>query len=353
MWRLAGISSRVVRALPAGDRAQRFLLERMWARKPAEMLDRYLVSGYQNPAINVQSILLRHYLIRRLFGEAFDDVMEEEIRLAIELNEMLRTRARDLGVTMAPYTDPFRHAQVTRVEGAIAGRDTVFAGRWAAILADRQAEAIPVLEFACGSANDYRAFADQGLARFLDYTGVDLTAKNIANARRRFPGIRFEVGDVVSLPYADGAFDCVIASDVFEHLPLEGMERALDEAARLAREAVVLSFFSMADIPDHIVRPKGAYHVNRLSRARVEARLRERFPVVTATPIAPWLAERYGYPHSYNRNAWTVIAERPSASPGSGVQDRIRPVHGRKRPVRGSPVSPNAGESGEAHTRPS
>jgi len=319
LGRLAGIATRVVRALPAGGWAERFLLQRMWARKPSEMLDRYLVSGYQNPAINVQSILLRHFLIRRLFGDAYDDVMEEEIRVAIELNETLRTRARELGVTIAPYTDRFRHAQVTRVEQAIAGRDNVFAGRWAAILAERQAEAIPVLEFACGSANDYRAFADHGLARFLDYTGIDLTAKNIANARRRFPGIRFEVGDVMSLPYADGAFDCVIASDVFEHLPLDGMERALDEAARLARGALILSFFSMADIPDHLVRPRAAYHVNRLSQARVVARLQDRYPVVTARPIAPWLAERYGYPHSYNRNAWTIIAERPFASCGSGA----------------------------------
>ena len=309
--RLARVSSRVVRGLPGGDRAQRFLLQRMWERLPSGMLDQYLVSGYQNPAINVQSILLRHFLIRRLFGDVFDDVMDEEISFAIELNETLRRRALELGVTMGSYTDQVRHAQVARVEEAIAGRDTVFAERWATILADRRADPISVLEFACGSANDYRAFADHGLARFLEYTGVDLTTKNIANARRRFSGVRFEVGDVTSLRYPDGAFDCVIASDVFEHLPVDGMERALAQAARLARSAVVLTFFSMADIPDHIDRPKGAYHWNRLSRPRVEAQLRTHFPVLTATPIAPWLAAEYGYPHSYNRNAWTITAERP------------------------------------------
>lgn len=312
LWRAAAIGAGVVHVLPAGDRAQRFVLERMWAWMPAEMLDRYLVSGYQNPAINMQSILLRHFLIRRLFGDAFEDVMEEEIRLAIELNETLRSRAEELGVTMGSYADRLRHAQVVRVEEALAGRDAVSAERWSAILAGRHADSISVLEFACGSANDYRAFVDYGLARFLDYVGVDLTAKNIANARRRFPGVRFEVGDVMRLAYPDRAFEFVIASDVFEHLPLDGMERALDEAARLSRSGVVLTFFSMADVPDHIVRRKGAYHWNRLSRPRVERRLREQFPAVTATPIAAWLAERYGYRHSYNRNAWTIVAERPT-----------------------------------------
>lgn len=306
-------TSRVLRVVPAGDRARRFLLERAWAHLPSEMLDVYLVSGYQNPRINVQSILLRHFLIRRLFGDEFDTLMEEEIRFGLGLNEALRIRADDLGVTMGSFIDPVKHADVKRVELAIEGRDDEFVHRWANALAGRQAGPMSVLEFACGSANDYRAFVDYGLASFLDYQGVDLTARNITNARRRFPGVGFEVGDVTSLPYPDGAFDCVVASDLFEHLALDDMERALDEAGRLARRAVILTFFNMADIPDHLVRPKGAYHWNRLSRARVEARLRGRFPSVTATPIAAWLTEAYDYPHSYNRHAWTLVAERPRA----------------------------------------
>jgi hypothetical protein len=31
------------------------------------------VSGYQNPRINVQSILLRHFLIERAIGPGFDE----------------------------------------------------------------------------------------------------------------------------------------------------------------------------------------------------------------------------------------------------------------------------------------
>ena len=295
-----------------GDQARRFLLQLTWAHLPSEMLDSYLVSGYRNPRINVQSILVRHFLTRRLFGDEFDGLMEEEIRSALTLNEALRIRAQELGVVMGSFIDPARQAGVRRVEQAIDGRGTQFADRWTAAFADRQAEPLSVLEFACGSANDYRAFVEYGLARFLDYRGVDLTPKNVANARRRFPGVQFDVEDVLNLPSPDGSFDVVIASDLFEHLPVEDMERALDEAGRLARRAVALSFFNMAEIPDHRVRPKGAYHRNRLSRGRVEARLRRRFPSVTATPIAAWLAERYAYRHAYNRHAWTIVAERPA-----------------------------------------
>ena len=275
------------------------------------MLDLYLVSGYQNPRINVQSILVRHSLLRRLFADEFAELMDAEIRFAVRLNEALQVRARRLGVTMGAYINPLRYAKVRLVYHAIAGRDKEFVDRWTAALADREAGPLSVLEFACGSANDYRAFVEYGVGRFLDYRGVDLTAKNISNARRHFPDVRFDVGDVLNLPDADGAFDIVVVSDLFEHLAIDDMERALDEAGRLARRAVILSFFNMADIPDHSIRPKGAYFVNRLSRTRVEERLRRRFPSVTATPVAAWLAERYDYPQSYNRNAWTIVAERP------------------------------------------
>ena len=310
---LARAASRVVRVLPVGRRVRRFLAERAWAYLPSDVLDDYLVSGYQNPRINVQSVLVRHFLTRQLFGDEFDQLMEEEIRGALTLNETLRLRAVELGVKMGSFTDPVKHADVKRVDEAIKGRDGEFIDRWRTALAERQTASVAVLEFACGSANDYRTFAESGLARFLDYHGIDLTAKNIDNARRRFPGIAFDVGDVTNLPYPDGSFDYVIASDLFEHLSMDGLRRALDEAARLGRRGVVLTFFNMSDIPEHVVRPKGAYYWNRLSRSKVEAELRDRFPSVTVTPIATWLAEEYGYRHSYNRSAWTLVAERPVA----------------------------------------
>ena len=84
---------RLLSALPPGNLRRRIVLGRMWRNKSSTVLDAYLVSGYQNPRINVQSILVRHFLIRRLFGDEFEQVMDEELRFAIELNERLRIGA--------------------------------------------------------------------------------------------------------------------------------------------------------------------------------------------------------------------------------------------------------------------
>ena len=278
------------------------------------MLDRYLVSGYQNPRINVQSVLLRHFLNERIGVTDGDDLMDGELRLAVELNEVLRLRAAELGVQMGSYLNPSRQAAVRRVDAAIADRDTTFMERWRERLSGVTAVPVTVLEGACGSANDYRAFAECGLAPHIDYRGIDLSEKNVANARRRFPLVPFEVGDVRHLPFGDDSFDYLVASDIFEHLPLEGMEQALAEAMRVARRGLALTFFNMHDAPEHGVRPTRLYHWNRLSRPLIEERLQRRFPTIRVVPIAPWLRDRYGYAHSYNPRAYSIFALRDPAT---------------------------------------
>ena len=143
------------------------------------------------------------------------------------------------------------------------------------------------------------------------YVGIDLSPLNIDNARRRHPEARFEVDDILALPFEDRSYDHVIAADIFEHLPPDAFRRAIDEAGRMARRALVFTFFNMADIPEHEIRPMRSYHRNLLSRARIEEQVRALgFEHVLSIAIAPWLETSYGYPHSYNPNAWTIIAER-------------------------------------------
>lgn len=308
---VVGAALWTLRHLPLGERVEHVLLQRTWGAGSADMLDAYLVSGYQNPRINVQSILVRHALIGRLLGADAAELMEEEIRFAIELNEVLRRRATELGVTMGSYRDPVKHAAVRRVDAGIAEREHELTARWRERLDRLETDPISVIEFACGSANDYRAFAESGLGPHLDYLGIDLSEKNIANARRRHPETRFEVGDILHLPYDDGAFDYVIASDIFEHLSLVAMERALDEAMRLGRDGLILTFFNMSAAEDHEIRRRRAYHWNTLSHPRIEERIRAAgFTTVAAIPVARWLKRAYGYAHSYNRHAWTIVAER-------------------------------------------
>ncbi|MFO0702263.1 MAG: class I SAM-dependent methyltransferase [Candidatus Andersenbacteria bacterium] len=49
------------------------------------------------------------------------------------------------------------------------------------------------------------------------------------------------VGDGRNLPFADRSFDCVIFSDVLEHVPRQDRPRVLAEAARVAADLVIVS----------------------------------------------------------------------------------------------------------------
>jgi 2-polyprenyl-3-methyl-5-hydroxy-6-metoxy-1,4-benzoquinol methylase len=51
--------------------------------------------------------------------------------------------------------------------------------------------------------------------------GVDIDEPAIAEARKRasMPNLSFEVGDAMRLQFADGAFDIVLCSQVYEHVP--------------------------------------------------------------------------------------------------------------------------------------
>jgi ubiquinone/menaquinone biosynthesis C-methylase UbiE len=309
--RVLGIVARVLRRVRPGPATEERLLRWSWVSRDADRLDTYLVIGWQNPRINLQSILIRHALIRRLFGDEFEELMQGEVRFAVDLNEQLRLESERTNTPINSFLDAARQARVQEVARVIADREDQYQAAWRQVLAGRSAGPISVLELACGSANDYRAFADYGLAPFLEYSGIDLNPKNVANARRRFPSVDFRIGNAMAVERPDGSVDVVIASDLFEHLPLDVAPNVLAEAMRLARHEVVLSFFNMADVPEHDDRPVAAYHWNLLSRARYEAALAERFPNVTVIPIDAWLRRDFGYEHTYNPAAYTMVADRP------------------------------------------
>lgn len=302
------LENRVMAGDPAyGEQAK---LKRSWGRIPSDVLAEYLVSGNQNPHINAQSILARHVLVSELFGSEFDQLMHDELTFCVETNAAIRKRAKELGVTMGQYTDPDKRAAVAEVCRVIADREDRYEKLWAKALADRQAGPLRVLEFACGSANDYRFFDSYGIARFLDYQGIDLNDDNIANARQRFPGVRFDVGSILELPLEDNSVDYVLAFDIFEHLSIEAMEQAIGEALRVASKGVVFAFFIMVDRPEHNVRPRGTYHWNELSADNIRELIAPVFPSIRLEHIPTFLKREYGAEHSYNKKAWTLIAQR-------------------------------------------
>lgn len=116
-----------------------------------------------------------------------------------------------------------------------------------------------LLDVGCGPAN----LLDGWGGPPVEYHGVDLSPEMIAEARRRRPDGRFQVGSATGLPLADGSMDVVVCLGVLEYL--DGPDAALGEIRRVLRDggALIVSF------------PNRASLLRRLGRAqaRLERRL--------------------------------------------------------------------------------
>src|SRR5256885_9624729 len=211
-------------------------LIRSWMEHEPEHLSAYLVSGVEDPRINLQSVLTRHFMTRELFPGRFEMLMQEECRFAAALNwlnrpgpafEDMETRAAILhalrqgsdnaeGLPISEFllnlfqnlplsADSIRVPNYLEMLLAPAAKETgssidsetaqTFQRIWRSVLSACSREArgpFTVLEPAAGSANEYRFLDSYGIAPFLNYTGFDLCEKNVVNARALFPENKFE-----------------------------------------------------------------------------------------------------------------------------------------------------------------
>ncbi|MHC4510967.1 MAG: class I SAM-dependent methyltransferase [Planctomycetota bacterium] len=317
-------------------------LRQSWMRHGRDTLGNYLVRDVEDPRINVQSILTRHFLIERLLGSRFEFLMEQELRFGLVVNwllgllkksvnaEQLRSVLDALlagrddaeGLQIPSYIsqtfadlmlpnyicDLLNWAPVETTEAPIPEHlMSTFQAIWREVLAGEQAEQISVLEPACGSANDYRFLEAFGLARLLDYTGFDLCEKNITNAREMFTAARFNVGNVLEIDAADGAFDCCFVHDLFEHLSVEALDVAVAEICRVTRKGICAGFFNVHDGDEHIVRAVGDYHWNTLSAAKTGALFERHGFAVRVNHIEALLHLRFGCAETHNKRACTFI----------------------------------------------
>ncbi len=328
-------------------------LARSWQRHDRGVLRDYLVGGVEDPRINVQSVLTRHFLAESLHGQgAFPALRQAELRFAAAMNWLLGVRkdpatsARHEDVLAAlldagpvEQFDIPAHVRATfaalpaeadglavpdyisdvLVRPPAAPEDppldeaslSTFQALWsrAAASAGAPPRRLSALEPACGSANDYRFLASFGLAGGMDYTGVDIAAKNVRNALEMFPDADFRVGSAMALDADDDAFDLLFVHDLFEHLSVEAMRAALAECARVTREAMLLHFFQMHDDAEHLVRPVDEYHWNRLSLPRIRELLAGLGWRGEAVRVADFLGDRVGCEDHHNPHAWTLLAE--------------------------------------------
>jgi SAM-dependent methyltransferase len=333
-------------------------LARSWMQHDAGMLRDYLVAGVEDPRLNVQSVLSRHFLARALTVGRFSALMEHEYRFAAAmgwLTELARRLgdAGELELVLYALRRGADNAEGIEIPGfivrtftalpATAGGLTIpnyiesflsgtrfvrgqaklhnpsletFRKLWRQALtaggARRQpstanSQLLSVLEPACGSANDYRFLHAYGLARLVDYTGFDLCPKNIDNARALFPGARFAVGNVFEIAALDKAFDLCFVHDLFEHLSLDGMQAAVKEVCRVTRQGLCVGFFNMDEVRDHQVRPVDEYHWNLLSMARMKELFAECGFAARVVHIGAFLRQQIGCEQTHNQNAYTFL----------------------------------------------
>ena len=117
-----------------------------------------------------------------------------------------------------------------------------FAGQMTRHAVDRLLDAVQVsaqtklLDVATGPGY----VAAKATTRGADAIGVDITENMVAEARRRFPGTTFEIGDAETLGYADASFDAVVCAFGMLHFPRPG--KAVAEAHRVLRSGGRFAF---------------------------------------------------------------------------------------------------------------
>jgi 2-polyprenyl-3-methyl-5-hydroxy-6-metoxy-1,4-benzoquinol methylase len=113
-----------------------------------------------------------------------------------------------------------------------------------------------LLDVGCGRGFVYEYLGHE------NYQGIDLSADEVEAATNRFPGVRFEVGDLFSLT---GTWDVVLCSRVLMHVaPLDEAIKSLMTAAR--KRLMLIVSVSTEDTVEECKRDFGRSYFRKISR---------------------------------------------------------------------------------------
>jgi SAM-dependent methyltransferase len=120
----------------------------------------------------------------------------------------------------------------------------------------------------------------EALRRGADVTAFDMDAEELAKVAEMFGAMELEgevppggkakvqVGDALALPYDDGWFDCVVASEILEHVPED--EKAIAELVRVLAPGGTLGVSVPRWLPERICWAlSDEYHANEGGHVRI------------------------------------------------------------------------------------
>jgi SAM-dependent methyltransferase len=151
---------------------------------------------------------------------------------------------------------------------------------------------------------------DGHFSRLLTNYFHEVTALDLQRPDFDIPGIRTVAGDVTSLDFETGSFDCVFCAEVLEHVP--DVQRACQEILRVAKHEIVIGVPFKQDIRVDRCSCRACGkttpqwgHVNSFDEARLQrlfagARLQSRSFVGTdasaTNPVSAFLMDLAGNP---------------------------------------------------------
>jgi SAM-dependent methyltransferase len=97
------------------------------------------------------------------------------------------------------------------------------------------------LDLGCGTGNYTRALAAGGG----HWTGLDISAVMLSQAREHHSQVRWVLGDASHLPFADGSFDGVVCTLAIHHFP--ELQQPSSEVRRVLQGGSFVVFTSLAE----------------------------------------------------------------------------------------------------------
>jgi len=97
-----------------------------------------------------------------------------------------------------------------------------------------------ILELGCGSARLTRLIAETGPGRRITALEVDRIQHDLNLAIDDLPNVHFDLAGAEAIPHADASIDVVFMFKSLHHVPMELMDQAMTEIARVLRPGGLL-----------------------------------------------------------------------------------------------------------------